>query len=525
MTWLNRGVLDQSTMADKAKTKAVDNSTDVDCESSPETINEVPEVVADSLEAVIEDMDNTPVLFSPSPSLWSDCVDLDDAASPPVQEKPPSCPKVLCDLFNSGARYEMVPKFTWNLKSNDNRVRLRKELSVVFSVDTVVNTQDIIYGFDAAGIDVDEILSIQRRASNNTWVVSFRSTDAKNIALGVPSVVIAGCTVFLGDCEHRVQIVKVYEAPAEMPDTVLIGRLSHYGKVFSFRRDRVTDGIYNGVRTARMRLNLTIPPSILVAGEFVRIWYPAQPKMCRRCGDPGHMVAQCSSFRCFNCEAPGHRVEDCERPPLCSICLAEDHSTDVCPFLLYSANLVAQPGDSSYAEVAKTISEPSASPSYANVASRSPEQVEAIQAAQAAGAGSKPPPKKPVQKPAQKPRPRRKAASEPPSTKTGEKSAEQRKDVLKTIHESNREHNHNADREGDRSRGRDAGRDRDRERERASARDRERDHERHRGRDYSRERDRDRSGRRHHHHRESESSGESSDSEYVKVKHKHRSRR
>ena len=117
---------------------------------------------------------------------------------------------------------------------------------------------------------------------------------------------------------------------------------------------------------------------------------------------------------------------------------------------------MAQPGDSSYAEVAKTISEPSASPSYANVASRSPEQVEAIKAAQAAGAGSKQPPKKPVQKPVQKPRPRRKAASEPPSTKTGEKSAEQRKDELKTIHESNREHNHNADREGDRSRGRGA---------------------------------------------------------------------
>ena len=183
-------------MAGKAKSTAVDNSADINCESSLETVNEEPDVVADSPEAVNEDMDGTPVLFSPSLSQWSDCVELEDAASPPVPEKPPSCPKVLCDLFNSGARYEMVHKFTWNLKSNENRVKLRKELSVVFSVDTVVNTQDIIYGFDAAGIDVDEILSIQRRASNNTWVVSFRSTDAKNIALGVPSVVIAGCTVF-----------------------------------------------------------------------------------------------------------------------------------------------------------------------------------------------------------------------------------------------------------------------------------------------------------------------------------------
>ena len=333
-------------MAGVSESTAVEKVVSMTGVSIIKDVNEVPGGVSHTPEVVSEssgDMEiGTAVLFSPSPAQWSDCV-LEDDALPTIPEKPPSCPKVLYDLYSSGARYEMTPKFTWNLKNTDHRVRLCKELSVVFSVDTVVSSQDIIYGFDAAGIDIDEILSIQRRASNNTWVVSFRSTDAKNIALGVPSVVIAGCTVFLGDCENRVQIVKLYEAPTEMPDTVLIGRLSHYGKVFSFRRDRIADGIYNGVRTARMRLNLSIPPSILVAGEFIRVWYPTQPKMCRRCGDPGHMVAQCKSFRCFNCEAPGHRVEECERPPLCAICLDEDHLTDVCPFLLYSANVITQP--------------------------------------------------------------------------------------------------------------------------------------------------------------------------------------
>ena len=195
-----------------------------------------------------------------------------------------------------------------------------------------MSSQEIINGFDAAGIDVDEILSIQRRASDNTWVVSFRSTDAKNVAPGVLSVSIAGCTVFLGDCENRVMIVKIYGAPTELPDTVLIGRLSHYGKVFSFRWDRVAANIYNGVRTAKMQLNLPIPPTIFVAGELIRIWYPSQPKMRRRCGDVGHVAAKCSSFRCFNCEAPGHRIEDCQSPPLCSICLEKDHDVSVCSF-------------------------------------------------------------------------------------------------------------------------------------------------------------------------------------------------
>ena len=260
-----------------------------------------------------------PVLFSPSPSEWGDCEvpDVTHSSSPEKSlEKPRDVPKVLCDLYNSGTRYVTASKFTWNTKNADRRIRLRKEVSVVFSVDTDVTSQEIIYGFDAARIDIDQILSIQRRASNNTWVVRFRTPEAKNMALGVPSVTIAGCTVFIGDCDNRVQIVKIYEAPTEMPDTVLIGRLSHYGKVFLFRRDKVADSIYNGVRTAKMRLNLVIPPTIFVAGELVRIWYPAQPKMCRRCGDPNHVAAKCSSMRCFNCEAPGHRIKQCTSTPL-----------------------------------------------------------------------------------------------------------------------------------------------------------------------------------------------------------------
>ena len=66
------------------------------------------------------------------------------------------------------------------------------------------------------------------------WIVSFNSTAAKDAALNEPSVTIAGCAVFLGDCENRVSFVKLYELPAELPDSVVIGRLSHYGRVYSF---------------------------------------------------------------------------------------------------------------------------------------------------------------------------------------------------------------------------------------------------------------------------------------------------
>ena len=104
--------------------------------------------------------------------------------------------------------------------------------------------------FDKAEIDIDNIVSIQRKASNNTWIVSFSSKVARDAALNKPNVKIAVCMVFLGDCENHVSIVKVYELPVELPDSVVMGRLSYYGKVYSFRRDRLAEGIFNGVRTA-----------------------------------------------------------------------------------------------------------------------------------------------------------------------------------------------------------------------------------------------------------------------------------
>ena len=89
-------------------------------------------------------------------------------------------------------------------------------------------------------------------------------------SFGKGVIKIGSVPVFVGDADFKTVIVKVYEAAPEMPDTVLIGRLSHYGRVFSFRRDRsIATGILNGVRTVRMRLSKTVPSAIRVAGESV----------------------------------------------------------------------------------------------------------------------------------------------------------------------------------------------------------------------------------------------------------------
>ena len=142
-----------------------------------------------------------------------------------------------------------------------------------------------------------------------------------------------------------------------MPDTVIIGRLSRYEKVFSFRCDKLADCIYNGIRTTRMRVNKIMPSSLYIAGEPLRVWYPTQPKMCRRCCAEDHLVKECKSVRCFNCEMPGHLSDKCPSPPLCSICLEESHPAASCTFLLFSANVEENPGNASYADVARTLTD------------------------------------------------------------------------------------------------------------------------------------------------------------------------
>lgn len=91
-----------------------------------------------------------------------------------------------------------------------------------FSVDTVVTCQDIIVGFDKAGVDIDSITSIQCRASNNSWDVTFDSKAVKDAALNEHYINIAG----RWGTENKVSIVKIYKLCDELPDSVVIGRLA-----------------------------------------------------------------------------------------------------------------------------------------------------------------------------------------------------------------------------------------------------------------------------------------------------------
>ena len=270
-------------------------------------------------------------LSSEQPTTWADNTSHEGIQSPgPL-------PDALEHLYSKGLRFKKVPPFFWNY--DGEQPKLTKFCSVYFSVDSVCSSQKILEAFDKAGIDIDEIVSIQRKNSNRSWVVTFESAATKEDALEIASVEINGASVFLGDCENRLELVKIYEAPSELPDTTLIGRLSFYGNVLSFQCDKIADCIENGVRMARMRLRRHIPNTINLASEFLKIWDPSQPKMCRNCGSEDHLAKDCDSTRCFNCERPGHHSRDCEELFFCPVCKGDDHLLAVCPFLVYSANV------------------------------------------------------------------------------------------------------------------------------------------------------------------------------------------
>lgn len=382
-------------------------------------------------------------------------------------------PDALTHLEGVGFRFMRIPDENWKLM--DNNARVFKNCSVTFSVDTVCTSQDIIFGFDKAGIDIDEITSIQRRNSSRSWVVSFKSSEHKDAALEISSITICGCEVFLGDAENKTVIVKIYEAPSELPDTVLIGRLSTYGKILSFRRDLLATNVWNGVRTARMRLSRPIPSSMRIVGELVLFYYESQPRTCRRCGGSGHMANGCKEPRCFNCDKAGHRAEKCPDSEMCNVCFSSEHFTARCPFILYSANVQPRVEGQGTASFAAAVQD---RPQQANTS------------AQRAKSGDDN--RKPITRDERDDNKRQRARDDQNDNRKRQRKddRESRNDEDRRERRSERREEREPERERDRNRGCDRGSGRGNSRQgrgRGASRDRDRDHDRDR-----RDRDSDR---------------------------------
>lgn len=72
--------------------------------------------------------------------------------------------------------FALAPKY--DLKCHGVKTAISKSFSFYFTVDTVMTSQDTIYSFDKAEIEIDEIVSMQCKGSNCSWVVTFCTAEA-----------------------------------------------------------------------------------------------------------------------------------------------------------------------------------------------------------------------------------------------------------------------------------------------------------------------------------------------------------
>lgn len=91
-------------------------------------------------------------------------------------------PEALRSLIHiSGVKFKAVPENTWNI--DGCAAKLKRKFSVTFSADIEISSADILDTLLKTEVDPDNIVAIQFRGSNRSWVVSF-TTDIRQRSNG-----------------------------------------------------------------------------------------------------------------------------------------------------------------------------------------------------------------------------------------------------------------------------------------------------------------------------------------------------
>ena len=246
---------------------------------------------------------------------------------------------------NRPVRYRNEHYLTNFERANFHRDNVTPErpCTAYFNSDIFENSNAVFEALTVQGFDTRAIRCLQRKPSGD-MLITFATLDVKRNFVHRNVMQIGGRSYAINDGDRHLAYLNIYDAPYELPDAALVHRLEPFCEVIHMRRGKFSNGVFNGNRHFRVRINAPIP-SYLRFGKFlIRLSHDGQDHTCRRCNRVGHFANDCPHTFCFNCEDLGHMAGDCPNAELCCICKSEGHRARYCRFSWHRQSPPSSPG-------------------------------------------------------------------------------------------------------------------------------------------------------------------------------------